>query len=961
MGGFSVQAHRDGVKASLLPMMRTSPRLVKHQLSDSLTIIARSDFPDNWPALLPDLVAELGVGVTGGAIDVVNGALETVASVFERFRNMEDTDENRGPLKKAIDEFAAPMLQVFNLLAAGAEKALADGAPSAALAPVLRALRTLCTIYYLLNNVDLPEFFEDHIKEWMENFHKFLSLRAPALLAAADDPEEGPLEALQAEVLTCVALYSEKYYDEFEPFQALLVQDAWQLVTTLSSEKLVAPNMDNLVPTAVKLLAQTIVKPSMSAQFAAEPLVRELLQRIVLPNIKLRDSDLELLDDNPVDFIRADLEGSDVGTRRRVAADLLAAVATAAPAHCSAVALELIGHALTEYDGNRAANEAKKDAAIALFMAVAIKSQTAAMGVTALNPAVSLGDFLRGQVFPELGGPVAERPLVKAACLKMVATFRAQFSRDELHALLPMLASLLASPNFVVHTYAAVAVDRFLCVKDPLPAAPAPAALPPVPQLGAGSSFLAAAAPPPRAFAPRVSVDALAPLVTPILSALFSQMLAPGCAENEYLMRTAMRVITFARERCGDAAPAALAALLELLGRVTRNPANPTFNHLLFEALASLLRTAVAPRPEVAAQFEAAILPHAATIIQGDVLEFQPYLYQVLAVYQDQRAAFAGTVRSMLPALLAPVQWQRRGGVPALASLVGAFLAQGGAAPLLADGMLLPLLNAWKGVLMLSLPGPDGKPQAMKGHEGYAFTVLDALFQHLPGDALAPPQLRPLLEVVLQAVETLKKRAAAARFVHSVGVLCGVHGPGSFVATMQGLSPGLLHQITNHVLAPMAGLVVGGAHRREAAVGLTRLLCEAAPAFFTDAAGGEAWKKLLAAAAELAESCAAGGGGGDAAGGAVSRSARLGGAAAFLEDEDLPEEAAEGPPAEYTASFNRLIHAQVPTAYAFSALPPPPAYFAQSVANLVRQAPQVGPLVQGAGGAVARLTAGGAQ
>jgi exportin-2 (importin alpha re-exporter) len=373
---------------------------------------------------------------------------------------------------------------------------------------------------------------------------------------------------------------------------------------------------------------------------------------------------------------------------------------------------------------------------------------------------------------------------------------------------------------------------------------------------------------------------------------------------------------------------------------VARNPANPSFNHFLFEALASLLRTSVAPRPEVAAQFEAAVMPHAAAIIQNDVLEFQPYLYQVLAAYLDARAPFAGAVRSMLPALLAPLQWQRRGGVPALASLMCAFLERGGAPALLADGALPPLLAAWRGVL------------AVKGQEAHAFALLDALFLHLPADALAP-QLRPLLETTLGAVQALKAFRVAAMFIHSVGLLCGAHGPAGFVAALAAIAPGLLHQITDAVIAPMAGRVAGATHRREAAVGLTRLLCEAPAAFLSDAAGQAAWAKLLQAVAELAE-----GGAAAAPAGAVSRAAQLGGAAAFLEDEDLPEEAAEGPPAEYAASYNRLVYATVPVTYAFPALPAPPAFFSQSLAALVRQAPQVLPVVQGAGATVARLTAG---
>jgi len=52
------------------------------------------------------------------------------------------------------------------------------------LVPLKAALRCvlLCLkIFYSLNSQGLPEYFEDHINEWMDGFHKLLTLQCEAL------------------------------------------------------------------------------------------------------------------------------------------------------------------------------------------------------------------------------------------------------------------------------------------------------------------------------------------------------------------------------------------------------------------------------------------------------------------------------------------------------------------------------------------------------------------------------------------------------------------------------------------------------------------------------------------------------------------------------------------------------------------------------------------------------------
>jgi hypothetical protein len=46
-----------------------------------VSLIGRSDFPDKWPELLPNLVAKLSTD----NFDVINGVMQTANSLFKRY------------------------------------------------------------------------------------------------------------------------------------------------------------------------------------------------------------------------------------------------------------------------------------------------------------------------------------------------------------------------------------------------------------------------------------------------------------------------------------------------------------------------------------------------------------------------------------------------------------------------------------------------------------------------------------------------------------------------------------------------------------------------------------------------------------------------------------------------------------------------------------------------------------
>ena len=67
-------------------------------------------------------------------------------------------------------------------------------------------------------------------------------------------------------------------------------------------------------------------QPRYEDLFAEEGTLRSICEKVIVPNMHFRDSDEELFEDNPEEYVRQDLEGSDVDTRCFAACNLVRAL-----------------------------------------------------------------------------------------------------------------------------------------------------------------------------------------------------------------------------------------------------------------------------------------------------------------------------------------------------------------------------------------------------------------------------------------------------------------------------------------------------------------------------------------------------------------------------------------------------------------------------------------------------------
>ncbi|KAJ1727045.1 importin-alpha export receptor [Coemansia biformis] len=774
---------RRAVKGELVGLMISAPKKLQLQLGEAVSIIAENDFPEKWPELISTLVGKL----SATDYHVNNGILQTAHTVFKGWRSAFRSDALYLKINQVLAEFTEPYMQVF----VTTDRLLDEHANDrVALQVLLHSLALLCQIYYDLNCQDLPPFFEDHMGEFMQTFHKYLVYSNPH--AAADDDDEdvaGDLEEVKAGICEILELYAQRYEEDFKQLPQF-VETVWGMLTAAGA----GAKYDGVVSRGMAFLQTVVRNPRQKHLFAASESLALICERIVIPNTVLPEADEELFEDDPMQYVRRDVEGSDAGSRREAAAGLVRGLLDQFSAETTQVMSVYIRKALEQYAANPGGRWRDKDVALFMATSVAVVASVQSLGATQVNELVDVADFFKTQVVQHLTAVDSDReaPILKADAIRYVATFRSQLDGGLLAQALPLLANHLAHPSPAVSTYAAIAVERLLVLKRDGRLVFGPQDIQPLAEAILGHAFGVLA----RADSPQ------------------------KLAENDYLMKLVMRVIVASRTNILPLAPAALEKLAHILGEVSKNPSNPRFSHFMFEALASLARFSCGADSGALGQFEATLFPIFQAILQADVAEFMPYVFQILAQLLSGHRASGGLPESytqLLPPLLQPTLWSAQGNIPALVQLLQSYLHTGGA-QLAAGGQLQPILGVFQRLI------------ASRTNDHHGFNLLAAVTQLVPADAVKQ-YLKAIMSLCLNRLQSSRTAKFTRNFAHYLGfVLCATNGGADLLMdTMDAIQPGLLAAVLQNVLLEAIPSVVGRVERKTTVVGFALLV--ASPRF----------------------------------------------------------------------------------------------------------------------------------
>merc|ERR1711970_1426530 len=485
--------------------------------------------------------------------------------------------------------------------------------------------------------------------------------------------------------------------------------------------------------------------------------------KVIVPNMEMRECDVELFEDNPEEFIRRDLEGSDVDTRRRAACDLVKGLSRHFEEKITGIFGMNVKTMLDSFNSNPSANWKSKDAAMYLVTSLATRAKTAKHGITQTNQLVNLSEFCSSHVAPELNNiaNAAQFPILKADCVKYIMTFRSQLPPDTVKASLPSLVQLLKSPSVVVHTYAAAAIDKILIMKD-----------------NEGKAL--------------IKSSDLAPLAEDLLKNLFSAFDLPGSSENEYVMKAVMRSFSGLQEAVVPYLAHLLPPLTSKLTQAAKNPTRPHYNHYLFESLSLSIRIVCKTNPAAVANFEQVLFPVFEEILKTDVQEFVPYVFQIMSLMLELHST--GSVpqpyMALFSFLLVPLLWERPANIHPLVRLLQAFISRG-------PGQVTEQISGLLGVFQ--------KLIASKSNDHEGFYLLQSMIEHMSPEALTSYMKQVF--IVLFAI----KNGGSSLIQMVDGIQPGMFG---MVCDSLIIKDGTVQKIS------------GTTEKKISAVGLTKLLTE---------------------------------------------------------------------------------------------------------------------------------------
>ncbi|XP_010190560.1 PREDICTED: exportin-2 isoform X2 [Mesitornis unicolor] len=701
---------------------------------------------EDFPQKWPDLLTEMVNRFQSGDFHVINGVLRTAHSLFKRYRHEFKSNELWTEIKLVLDAFALPLTNLFK---ATIELCSTHANDASALKILFSSLILIAKLFYSLNFQDLPEFFEDNMETWMTNFHSLLTLDNKLL-------------------------------------------------------------QTDLVSNAIQFLASVCERPHYKHLFEDQNTLTSICEKVIVPNMEFRAADEEAFEDNSEEYIRRDLEGSDIDTRRRAACDLVRGLCKFFEGPVTGIFSGYVNSMLQEYAKNPSVNWKHKDAAIYLVTSLASKAQTQKHGITQANELVNLTEFFVNHIQPDLkSASVNEFPVLKADGIKYIMIFRNQVPKEQLLISIPLLINHLQAESIVVHTYAAHALERLFTMR------------------GTNNTTLITAA-------------EMAPFIEVLLTNLFKALTLPGSSENEYIMKAIMRSFSLLQESIIPYIPSVITQLTQKLLAVSKNPSKPHFNHYMFESICLSIRITCRANPDAVGSFEEALFMVFTEILQNDVQEFIPYVFQVMSLLLEMhKNEIPSSYMALFPHLLQPVLWERTGNIPPLVRLLQAYLERGA--------------NTIASVAADKIPGLLGVFQkliASKANDHQGFYLLNSIIEHMPPESV--DQYRKQIFILLfQRLQNSKTTKFIKSFLVFINLYCIKYGALALQEIFDSIQPKMFGMVLEKIIIPEIQKVSGQVEKKICAVGITKMLTECPPMMDTEYT--KLWTPLLQALIGLFE------------------------------------------------------------------------------------------------------------
>ena len=469
----------------------------------------------------------------------------------------------------------------------------------------LQMMNKIMSIFYSLNYQDFPEFFEDHLEEWITILNDTVLL--PNKNSNMNTINKNLLDLvikLKAKTLKNINLYYYNYYEDVKNYIQQFSSSVWTVMCTCKTND----NFSKLMKELLDFFKCGFQMRRMNNLNMDQ--LNQIIENIILPNMVLSEKEKEEFLDNPVEFLKIEFEEYDMSSNKYFSINLLQLIISNYPDVNKQIIVPKINSFLEEYNKDHIKNYNKKLVVIHLLFASCIKTFAQRYGVTELNPNSVYTDIesLINEIFIKEFQNYKSPAIIQTYSLKFLSTFRLQISdKNKLGQIILMLIEILNNCGEVTQYACLLCLDLILNMRD----------------IKTRQSTT-------------MEIVNNEKIFNKLISSLLNFIIKNT---NIFAMRCFFRTIKLTQEqKLQSLAESINTSIDTILQLIIKNPQIDEFNYYFFETCALIMKKFVVNNNNnidltLVKKFEKSIINDLNLILQNNITDLLGYTFQLFAYY----------------------------------------------------------------------------------------------------------------------------------------------------------------------------------------------------------------------------------------------------------------------------------------------------------------------------------------
>ena len=450
-------------KENILELMLNSENELLPNIIEMIKIIVQgaNGYLIIWPKLMDFIGEILNKHISPKSLHIYN----LITKIIKRYHIESKSDPLFREIIYTMDKICKPMtddainiIKYFNTYNNTDNKDI--------MMQCLQMMNKIMSIFYSLNYQDFPEFFEDHLTEWITILNDTLLLpnKTGDINNNIDPVIYELILKVKAKTLKNINLYYSNYYEDIEKYAQELYSSVW---TLMCKNKIIKDNYSKLMKELLDFFKSGFQMGKINNLNMEQ--LNQIFEYIILPNLSMSQQEIEDFQENPVEFLKIEFEEYDMNSNKYYSINLLQIIINNFPDVNKIIIAPKIVKFLEEYKTDKNKNWNKKLIAINLLFASCIKTFAQKFGVTELNPQ-SIYNDIDGLIteifineFQDYNSPI----IVQVYSLKFLSTFRLQITdKNKLGQIILLLINILNKCNDITKNACLLCLDLIINIKD---------------------------------------------------------------------------------------------------------------------------------------------------------------------------------------------------------------------------------------------------------------------------------------------------------------------------------------------------------------------------------------------------------------------------------------------------------------------------------------------------------------